>query len=699
MSAAVPIQQFRNIGIVAHIDAGKTTTTERILYYTGASHKMGDVDEGTTQTDFDPEEAKRGITIYSAAVTCQWTDKQRQNTCRINLIDTPGHVDFTAEVERSLRVLDGAIVVFSAVEGVEAQSETVWRQANRYHVPRLCFINKLDRIGAGFERTFNTIARRLQAQPVAVTIPIGESDKFKGIIDLIEMRALYFDSASKGEKIDVQEIPEDLQIEAEDWRSKLLDAVSLVDDEVMQTYMDSGEVPPELIIRALRAATLAGAVQPTFCGSSLDYCGVQPLLDGVNRYLPSPIEVPPVTGINPSPKKNQPPEETRKPDPDEPFAGLIFKIVADKHADLCFVRVYSGTLKSGSRMLNPRTGKKELISQLWHIQADQREKLETDQVSAGDIVGVIGPKEVVTGDTLCDQRQQIVLESITFPETVISMAVEPDSSADRKKLEDALLKLAKQDPTFKAKVSEETGQTIISGMGELHLEIIRERLVRDYSLNVRVHKPRVSYRETVKTAGTGTGEFQRAVQGVSQFARVGVRVEPFQGETPVIVKWDLKHGEVPLEVQKIIVESVAEAAQSGGLFGYPLMHVRCIINDVGYREGESTEEALRAAAAQSVQDALGHAEAALLEPIMKLEVVTPADFVGPIQADLNQRHARIVGSEHRGDLTALTADVALARMFGYSTHVRSLSQGRASYSMEPLKYDLAPPSVLQEMMG
>jgi len=695
---AVPIQQFRNIGIVAHIDAGKTTTTERILYYTGASHKMGDVDEGTTQTDFDPEEAKRGITIYSAAVSCEWEDKRQKNKCRINLIDTPGHVDFTAEVERSLRVLDGAIVVFSAVEGVEAQSETVWRQANRYHVPRMCFINKLDRIGAGFERTFNAIVNRLQAQPVAVMIPIGQSDQFQGIIDLLEMKALYFDAASKGEKITVADIPEDQQDLAEEWRGKLLDAVSLIDDEVMQTYMDTGEVPPDLIIRALRAGTLSGALQPLFCGSSLDYCGVQPLLDGVNRYLPSPVEVPPVHGINPAPRKNQPAEETRKPDPDEPFAGLLFKIVADKHADLCFVRVYSGVLKSGSRMLNPRTGKKELISQLWHIQADQREKIETDEVSAGDIVGVIGPKEVVTGDTLCDQRHPILLESITFPETVISMAVEPDSSADRKKLEDALSKLAKQDPTFKAKVSEETGQTIISGMGELHLEIIRERLVRDYNLNVKVHKPRVSYRETVKSNGSGLGEFQRAVQGVSQFARVGVRVEPFQGDVPVAVTWGLKPGEVPPEAQKVVTEAVGEAAQSGGLFGYPLMHVRCVIHQVDYREGESTEEALRAAAAQGVQDALGKAEAALLEPIMKLEVVTPADFVGPIQADLNQRHARIFGSEQRGDLTVLTAEAALARMFGYSTHVRSLSQGRASYSMEPLKYDLAPPSVLEEMM-
>jgi elongation factor G len=691
---SAPIEQIRNIGIVAHIDAGKTTTTERILYYTGASHKMGDVDEGTTQTDFDPEEAKRGITIYSAAVTCRWKD------CTINLIDTPGHVDFTAEVERSLRVLDGAVVVFSAVEGVEAQSETVWRQATRYRVPRLCFINKMDRSGASFERTFEEIGRRLlKARPVALTIPIGAGGSFAGIIDLIGMQAVYFDSASKGERFEVRDVPEANRAEAEKWRGRLLDAVTLLDDDVMQAYMDSGTAPPEAIHRALRAATLLGEVQPTFCGSALHYSGIQRVLDGVNRYLPSPRDVPPVRGTNPAPKKNQPAEEVRRASPDEPFAGLVFKIVADKHADLCFVRVYSGMLKSGSRMLNPRTGKKELISQLWHIQADQREKIEADQVSAGDIVGVIGPKEVVTGDTLCDQRHPILLESITFPEAVISMAVEPETSAERKKLEDALLRLARQDPTFKARINEETGQTIVSGMGELHLEIIRERLLRDYRLNVRVHKPRVSYRETVRGTAEDEAEFRRTSQGVTQSARVRVRIEPYQGETPVAVVMGIKPGALPPEMARIAGESVAESAQSGGLVGYPLMHVRFTLVDVDYREGESTEEALRAACAMAVQAALSKAEPALLEPIMKLEVVTPAEFVGNIQSDLNARHARIVGSEQRGDLTALSVEVPLARVFGYSTHVRSLSQGRASYSMEPLKYDLAPPSVLEEMMG
>ena len=461
---SIPIDSIRNIGIVAHIDAGKTTTTERILYYTGASHKIGEVDEGTTQTDFDAEEAQRGITIYSAAVTCQWND------CQINIIDTPGHVDFTAEVQRSLRVLDGAVVIFSAVEGVEAQSETVWRQADEYGVPRICFINKMDRIGADFERTLAQIEARLQATPVPITIPMGtgsppQPDAFRGIIDLIQMKALYFHAESKGQDFDVQEIPDDFADYANEWRGKLIDAVSLLDDEIMTAYLEGEEISVDRVHHTLRQATIHGQLQPVFVGSSLDYCGVQPLLDGVTRYLPSPLDRPPVEGLHPHPKKDA--RESRKPDVQEPFCGLVFKVVADQHTDLAFVRVYSGVLKSGSRMLNPRTGKKELISQLWHIQADQREKLEKDEVEAGDIVGVIGLKDSATGDTLCDPKQPLLLERITFPETVISMAAEPDSSAEKKKLEEALERLAKQDPTFNVQQSEETGQTIISGMGRV----------------------------------------------------------------------------------------------------------------------------------------------------------------------------------------------------------------------------------------
>lgn len=689
----VPIQTLRNLGIVAHIDAGKTTTTERILFYAGAIHKMGNVDDGTTETDFDPEEAKRGITIYSAAVTCKWKN------VTINLIDTPGHVDFTAEVERSLRVLDGAVVVFSAVEGVEAQSETVWRQADRYKVPRLCFINKMDRIGASFERTLEQMRTRLKANPIPLTIPIGAEHGFSGIIDLIRRKALYFDSATQGRDIREEEIPEDHKDIAEEWRSKLIDIVAERDDAAMEKFFAEGDLDEETIHRILRVATLAGEIQPTFSGTSLHYIGVQPILDGVAAYLPSPLDIPPVKGINPKPKKNESAEVVRHATTKEPLAALIFKIVADKHADLCFVRVYSGVLKSGTRLLNPRTGKKEFCSQMWHIQADSREKIETDFVEAGDICGIIGPKDVVTGDTLCEQNDQILLEPISFPETVISMAVEPETNADRKKLEDALVRLGRQDPTFKAKVNEETGQTLISGMGELHLEILRERLQRDFNLNVRVHKPRVSYRETVKSKSEAEETFQRSTGGETTFASVRVRVEPFESEQPITVVSVIPPDTVPFEFENAVREAVKDSAQSGGKLGYPIIKTKITILHIGYRPGETTEEALRAAATYAVQSALTKGDIGLLEPIMKLEVVTPSEFVGNIQGDLNQRHAKIFASEHRDHLTALQAEVPLARMFGYSSHVRSLSQGRASFSMEPLKYDLAPQSVLDEMLN
>jgi elongation factor G len=691
------ISSIRNIGVIAHIDAGKTTTTERILFYTGATHRMGDVDEGTTTTDFDPEEAERGITIYSAAVSCRWKD------VNINLIDTPGHVDFTAEVERSLRVLDGGVVVFSAVEGVEAQSETVWRQADKYRVPRICFINKLDRIGADFERTFDEIRRRLQANPVAVQIPMGagsppDPGALTGVIDLVEQQALYFDAASQGAKFETAEIPEQFRERAAEWRNKLLEAVALIDNEAMALYLDSEDIPPATIHRVLRDATIHNQLQPVFCGAALDYIGVQPVLDGVAWYLPSPLDVPPVEGEHPNPKKRGE-RIKRGPSADEPFCGLVFKIVAEEHADLYFVRVYSGVLKSGSRMLNPRTGTKELITQIWHIQADRKEKIETAAVEAGDIAGVVGPKESVTGDTLCDQHKPILLESIAFPETVISMAVEPETSAERKKLADVLARLGKQDPTFKVRISEETGQTIVSGMGELHLEILRERMLRDFKLNVRVHKPRVSYRETVRAVIEAEGEFHRQQAGTSQFCRIRIRLEPFRGDKPVTVESRLKPGDFPAELLPVLEQSVREYAQGGGIVGYPLMNVKFAILDAAWRAGETTELAVQAAAADACRGALNAAKIALLEPVMKLEVVTPEQSLGNIQADLNMRRAIIVNSERRGQLVALTAEVPLSEMFGYSTHVRSLSQGRASYSMEPLKYSEAPEQVLKEMLG
>lgn len=691
------MEAIRNIGIIAHIDAGKTTTTERILYYTGASYKMGSVDEGTTTTDFDEEEAERGITIYSAAVTCYWKD------IKINIIDTPGHVDFTAEVERSLRVLDGAICIFSAVEGVEAQSETVWRQADRYQVPRFCFINKMDRIGASFERTFDEMVSRLNAHPVAVQIPMGagsppKADAFCGIIDLIEMKALYFDEASQGASMDAREIPDAFLDEAKLWRQRMLEVIAMLDDDVLGVYMETDDIPVADIQRLLRQATIQGQLQPTFCGSSLDYIGVQPLLDAVAAYLPSPLDRPPVEGAKPAGKKRQPEGKVvRKPSVDEPFCGLVFKIQADQHADLCFMRVYSGRLKSGSRVLNARTGNKELISQLWHIQADSRDKM--DEVVAGDIVGVIGPKEAVTGDTLCESQQPVLLESIVFPETVISMAVEPDSSAERKKLADALIRLSRQDPTFRAQINEDTGQTIISGMGELHLEILQQRMRKDFGLKVRVHKPRVSYRETVRNAVDAEGEFHRQSAGVLQFAKIQLRIEPFEGDEPIVLQNRIKPNALPQSLTHVLEQAVLDEVQGGGVVGYPLTRVKLTLLDVDFREGETTEVALQAAAADAVRDGLVRAGVVLLEPVMSLEVVTPDEFLGNVQSDLNVRRAQIVSCERRGDLSVVEAEVPLSQMFGYSTQVRSLSQGRASYSMEPLKYAEAPQSVLDDMMG
>ncbi|MES2791857.1 MAG: elongation factor G [Planctomycetota bacterium] len=688
------IQKIRNIGIIAHIDAGKTTTTERVLFYTGAIHSGGgNVDNGTTETDFDPEEQERGITIYSAAVSCQWQD------VTINLIDTPGHVDFTAEVERSLRVLDGSVVIFSAREGVEAQSETVWRQSNKYNVPRVCFINKMDRLGADFERVFGQIKSRLSSNPLAIQIPIGagsppSSDSFEGVIDLITQKALYFDAASLGKLIDVREIPEAYQERANAARREILDFVGMQDEEALTTYMETDDLPEETIYALLRKATVAGQVQPVLCGASLNYIGVQPLLDAVVRYLPSPLDRPPVSGVNPNPKKTEP--EVRGTSEKEPFCGLVFKIVADAHGELCFVRIYSGVLTSRSRMLNPRTGKKELISQLWQVHASHKDKI--DEAGPGSIVGVVGPKEVVTGDTLCDANHAIALESITFPDTVISMVVEPDSSAERKKLAETLKLLSKQDPTFRT-MEEENGQTTISGMGELHLEVIRHRMERDFGLKVRVHKPRVSYRETIKNSTEAEGLFHRQAAGVTQSGRVKLRVEPYQGEEPLKIENKLKPNTLPKELMAVLEQAIADEAKGCGQLGCPITQVKFTILDADYSQIETTDVAVQAAAVDAVRKGLQQAGVVLLEPIMRLEVVTPEDFLGNIQADLNARKASIINTERLDELHVIEAEVALAKMFGYSTQVRSLSQGRASYSMEPLKYDAAPLEVLREMLG
>jgi len=686
------IETLRNLGIIAHIDAGKTTLTERMLYYCGATHKMGNVDEGTTETDFDTEEQERGITIYSACVSMHWKD------IAINLIDTPGHVDFTAEVERSLRVLDGGVVVFSAREGVEAQSETVWHQADKYGVPRLAFINKMDREGADFDAVVREMEQRLDARPVPVNVPVGAGpphmqDAFRGVLDLIEMKWLTFTPESQGAEVVTQPLPEDLREQAELWRAQMLEQLYDYSDELMELILSEEPVPTELVRRVIRDATLHNYIQPVFCGSALGYKGVQPLLDAVAAYLPSPADVPPIEGVNPKKKDAR---DSRKADADEPFCGLLFKIVADKHGDLCFVRVYSGRLKAGSRVLNPGKDKKENVPQLWRVQAGQRQQVA--EVAAGDIVGVIGLPNSVTGDTLCDPKHPILLESITFPETVISMAIEPETTADRKKLSQSLEMLKRQDPTFSAKESEETGQTLISGMGELHLEVIKHRLLRDFNLNVKVHNPRVSYRESIEKMVEVEGECERLIGGQQHTAKVRLRLEPLSAEMPVVVSC-VPGCDLPGEYLNTVIQALEEEGQGGGeLGGFPLMKIKVTVLGGEVHETESDELAFRIAASDGFRKGLREAGHVLLEPVMRLEITTPEEHLGDFIADLNQRHGEIAGTEDRGRSKLIHAEAPLANLFGYSSAMRSLSQGRASCSMEPKSYRPAPAEVMERFL-
>jgi elongation factor G len=687
------IKNLRNIGIIAHIDAGKTTVTERMLFYSGFTHRLGDVDKGTTVTDFDPEEQQRGITIYSACVTFPWKDYS------INLIDTPGHVDFTAEVERSLRVLDGGVVVFSAREGVEAQSETVWRQADKYHVPRIAFINKLDREGADFYGTVEEIQKRLNCKPVPITLPVGQGpahvrDPFRGIIDLVTMKMLTF-APPEGTEITVSDIPAELHDDAEFWRGQMLDHLTMSNDELMELVMHEQAVPEQLIKKTLREATLAGQLVPVLCGSALNKMGVQPLLDAVGAYLPCPTDKPPVEGINP---KKKDAKLTRKPKPDEPFCGLVFKIVADTHGDLHYVRVYSGRLKANSRVLNPTKDKKENVPQLWRIQADERKQVEA--VDAGDIIGVIGLRHSITGDTLCDAHDPIVLESIQFPETVISMAIEPESSAERKKLAEVLEMMKRQDPTFRARENEETGQTLISGMGELHLEVIKHRLLRDYKLNVRVHKPRVSYRESIQKAVEVTGECHRTMGGAAHFARLTIRMEPNEAiAAPIAVPSPEVAAQLLPEFLNASMEVLTDHGSGGGTLGFPLLHVKTTVLAGETHETESNELAFRHAAADAFNKGLREAGIVLLEPIMKIEVTVPDENLGDIVSDLQQRRAMITRTQSRGQQTVIDAEAPLANLFGYSNAMRGLSQGRATCTMEPAAYGPAPPEVLESFVG
>jgi elongation factor G len=681
------LENLRNIGIIAHIDAGKTTLTERMLFYAGASHRMGEVDKGTTRTDVDPEEQQRGITIYSACVTFDWKD------VTINLIDTPGHVDFTAEVERSLRVLDGGVIVFSAREGVEAQSETVWRQADRYHVPRIAFINKMDREGADFGAVLKEMRQRLEANPVVLSIPIGAGpphvkDAFGGIIDLIAMKMLTFTEESQGAKVVENKIPDEHLSRAEAARGQMLEQLYDTSDELMELALQEAPVPKDLLRRVIRDATLHELIQPVLCGSALDFIGVQPVLDAVAHYLPSPAELPPVSGTNPKKKDN---EETRAPTPEDPFCGLVFKIEAEKTGDLAYVRVYSGSLKANTRVYNPGKDKKENAAQLWQVKPGGKAS-KIDRVECGDIVGVIGLRHSVTGDTICDTQQPILLETIEFPETVISMAIEPESSTERKKLADTLDLMRRQDPTFQARENEETGQTLISGMGELHLEVIKHRLLRDFNLDVKVHNPRVSYRETIQNAVDVTGQCQRQIAGKNTFAKLNIHMEPTESGSGAVS--NRAFDALPDEFLQPAMEELRACCQGGGMFGYPLTRVKITVTGGEVHDTDSSEVAFRIAANDAFDRGLDQASVVLLEPIMRLQISTPEENLGDIISNLQQKRAIIHGNTHRGRETVIDAEAPLSQLFGFAGELRSLSQGRASCTMEPSTYGPAPPEVM-----
>lgn len=698
------VSKIRNIGIAAHIDAGKTTVSERILYYTGKIHKMGEVHEGTATMDFLEEEQKRGITIQSAATTCPWDRFGERYT--INLIDTPGHVDFTAEVERSMRVLDGAVAVFDGKEGVEAQSETVWRQATKYNVPRVCFINKMDKLGADFDFSFNSIRERLGAPAVAVQIPIGQSNTFKGIIDVIRGVAIYYNVADDNDKGQTQiekPIPDEERERYEKYRHDLIEKVAETDDRLMEKYVHEEEITEQEIRAALRRATISFKLHPVFCGSALRYVGIQRLLDGVIDYLPSPIDLPPVKAHD-----AKDPEKVimRHPNADEPFCGLVFKIVNDQHGDLTYVRVYSGRIAKGSRVLNTNRNKKENLSRMFQMHAADRIPLEVAE--AGDIIAVIGIREALTGDTLCDPDNPVVLERPTFPEPVISMSIEPKTSADKQKLGEALTTLKREDPTFQANYDEETGQTIISGMGELHLEILRNKLVRDMKVEVLVGKPKVAYKETILGVAEARGKFVKQTGGRGQYGDATVRVEPYSAgqAKEEELKFDdnfafenkIYGGVIPKEYIPSVEYGARMAAKSGVLANYPLINVKCTLIDGSYHPVDSSQVAFEQAGALAFREACQKAGLTLLEPIMKVVITVPDDYLGAVTGDLSRRRGSIIAMDQRGNTRIVEAEVPLSEMFGYTTELRSMSAGRASSVMEPLKYAPVPAQVKQAIL-
>lgn len=682
-----PLARTRNIGIIAHIDAGKTTTTERILFYTGRVHRPGEVHEGAATMDWMVQERERGITITSAATTCAWKNHT------INIIDTPGHVDFTVEVERSLRVLDGGVVVFDAVAGVEPQSETVWRQADKYSVPRFCFVNKMDRTGASFERTLGMIVDRLKAKPAPVQLPIGAESSFLGVIDLIEGNAIIYHD-DLGQNIETTSIPAEYEEAAAAARHQLVELVAETDEEMMMRYLDDDEFTVEEIRAGLRAATLTGQLVPVLCGSSLKNKGVQPMLDAIVHYLPSPLDVPPVEGANPRTEE----AEIRTVEPGQPFAGLVFKIQADPHVGkLAYVRVYSGTLESGSYALNSTKGDRERIGRLLRMHANSREEVQS--VSAGDIVAIIGLKGSFTGDTLCDPANPIVLESIVFPEPVISVAIEPKTRADQDKMGAALGRLAEEDPTFRVRTNEETGQTLIDGMGELHLEVIVDRLLREFRVDANVGRPQVAFRETITVPVRAEGKHIRQTGGAGQYGHCVVEFEPLERGSGYIFEDKIVGGSVPREFIGPIDQGIREALVTGGQAGYPLVDIKATLVDGSYHDVDSKEVAYKIAGSLALKEAVRRGKSVVLEPIMSVEVNTPEDFMGDVIGDLNARRGQIQGMEARSGAQVVKAFVPLAQMFGYATDLRSATQGRAVYSMEFDHYAPLPASLQEEMVA
>jgi elongation factor G len=689
MSRPVPIERMRNIGIMAHIDAGKTTTTERILYYTGKTYKIGEVHEGTAVMDFMEQEQERGITITSAATTCAWRDFQ------INIIDTPGHVDFTAEVERSLRVLDGAVAVFDAVAGVQPQSETVWRQADKYRVPRICFINKMDRVGADFFRAMDSIVDRLKCRPVAVQIPVGSEDQFRGVVNLITMKARVWRDETLGAQYDDIEIPPELIEQARKYREIMVEAAAEADDELLEKFLEAHDLTEEEILRGLRKAAIAQKIFPVVCGSAFKNKGIQNLLDAVVDFLPAPTEVPPVEGADVNDTSIV---LTRRADDNEPFAALVFKIMTDPFVgQLAFFRVYSGRLAAGSSVFNVTKRRAERVGRLVRMHANKREEIQ--EVAAGDIAAAVGLRSVVTGDTICDENHPILLESIEFPAPVIQLAIEPKTKADQDKLGMAIAKLVQEDPTLRVNTDPETGQTILAGMGELHLEIIVDRMQREFNVSANVGKPQVAYRETIRTAATGEGRFVRQTGGKGQYGHVKIRLEPLPPGSGFVFENAIVGGVIPKEFIPAAEKGMAEALEGGILAGYPMSDVKAVLYDGSYHEVDSSEMAFKIAGSMAIKEAAKKAKPVLLEPIMAVEVVVPEEYMGDVIGDLNSRRGRIEGMELRGTSQIIKASVPLSEMFGYATDLRSRTQGRGSFTMHFGRYEELPAALAEEIIN